>query len=134
LPDESIFVQIIRILYCVNLFCGYSLTIYPTNNILESYILKKVPRSKARTWLKNFMRFIIVLLGVVSATLLAAKLDKFINILGALLCAPIAFIMPTLVHMTLVAKTKMDMTKDIIILAISITIFVFCTYRSLVNF
>jgi proton-coupled amino acid transporter len=106
LPNTNVFVQILRILYCVNLFCGYSLTIYPTNNILESYVLKTVKRSKARTWLKNIMRFIIVVLGVVSATILADKLDKLINILGALLCAPIAFIMPTLIHYNLVAKTR----------------------------
>jgi proton-coupled amino acid transporter len=134
LPDESNFVQVIRILYCLNLFCGYSLTIYPTNNILESYVLKSVPRSKARTWLKNVMRLIIVVLGVIFATLLASKLDKFINILGALLCAPVAFIMPTLCHYQIVAKTRGQKIKDLIILSISIVIFVFCTYMSLINF
>jgi amino acid permease len=53
-------------------------------------------------------------------------LDKFLGLVGAIFCAPMAFIIPTMCHLKLVARTNEEKLKDIAIVAFSIMIMVFC--------
>ena len=62
-------------------------------------------KSKSRLWLKNLVRGVIVTIAFYLGIMLASKLDKFLSLLGAMLCAPLAFTMPTLIHLKLCAKT-----------------------------
>ena len=90
-------------MFIINLACSYPLTIYPTNTILEGYLFKgdvkkdKMKR-KVRKWLKNLSRAIVAGTSVYFAIVLADKLDKFLSLLGALLCAPLVFTLPSLCH------------------------------------
>ena len=112
MPSDSLVFQLMRLLFCINCICTFPLVIYPVNTILESYILpkgKETPmrkKFKIRRWLKNILRCIVVTTIVFVAVALSKKLDKFVAILGALLCAPLAFLLPTLCHLKIVAVTK----------------------------
>ena len=77
------------------------------------------------------IRFTIVMFTVFFAVELAHKLDKFLSILGALLCAPIAFTLPTLCHLNLVAKTPREKLVDHAMIIFSIVILVFCTSQGI---
>ena len=134
LPGDSKLVVATKMLFCVNLLCTYAIVINPTNKILEKAVfrckrLKK--KSNTRYWLKNFQRFLVVFAGVYCAVELAHKVDKFLGLMGALLCAPLALTMPALLHLKLIAKRKREKFFDIVILAISIVVLVFSTYQSI---
>ena len=64
---------------------------------------------------------------------LREMLDKVLGFLGALLCAPLAMIMPTLCHLKLVAKTNSEKLNDIIIIVISLFVMVFCVGTTLIE-
>ena len=130
LPADSGLVVVTKMLYCINLLCTYAICINPTNKILEKAVfrckrLKK--KSKTRFWLKNLQRFAVVVLGVFLAVTLAHKMDKFLGLMGALLCAPLALTMPALLHLKLLAQSKREKLFDISILFISFVVLVFST-------
>ena len=133
MPKDNVIIIIVKFLFIINLGCSYPLAIYPVNTILESYIFKciKTKNSTARKWIKNFSRFLVVALSVYLAVVLASKLDKFLSLLGALLCAPLAFTMPTLCHFKLLATTKAQKIEDMLIVGLSFVILVFCTIQSI---
>jgi len=58
---------------------------------------------------------------------MASQLDKFLAILGALGCTPVAFTLPTLFHYKLLAETRKEKLIDIAVIVLSLIILVFCT-------
>ena len=43
LPASDPFVQVTKLLFCINLVFSYPLAIYPTNQIVESYLFRCMP-------------------------------------------------------------------------------------------
>ena len=47
----------------------------------------------------------MVVSSVVIALTVADKIDKFLGLIGALLCAPLAMTIPAMIHLKILAKT-----------------------------
>ena len=139
IDQASVVVIVLNLLYCTNTMCSYAIFIFPANNIIEEYTLhflqKKVNNrtemgrkfKRLRYWLQNLSRFTIVLLAIYFAIELSKRLDKFISVLGALLCAPLAILYPAILHMASLAKTKMDVIKDLLLIILAVIIMIFST-------
>ena len=82
---------------------------------------------------KNHSRSILVFFTVCLTIMLGDKLDKFLSILGALTCTPIAFTFPALFHLKAVANTTLQKVSDILLIVFSLVILVYCTYKGLAN-
>jgi amino acid permease len=118
----------------------YPLTISPANTTFEALTIEKwFPKKKnflknpmktgwknPRSICKNFSRFIMVITAAYLSIELSKVLDKFVGLIGALFCAPLGMIMPTLCHLKLVAVTKEEKVNDIIIIGISLFVMVLC--------
>jgi len=134
LPSTNLLVIIMKVGFCINLVCSHPIVIYPTNQIIEGWVFRCMKRkSSARTWLKNFSRFLVCVSAAYIAVQLADKIDKFLGLLGALLCAPLALTMPALIHLKLLAKTRLQIIIDIILVVISLITLTFCSWQSLAN-
>ena len=136
LPADSKLVIFTKVGVCINLVCSYPIVINPANKIFEKWVfrcrrLKK--KSNARKWLKNLQRTLVVILAAYCAVALAGKLDKFLSLLGALFCAPLALTFPAVLHLKVVAKTRSQKFWDVIIIIISLGMLVFCTQQSVSN-
>lgn len=107
LPQDKLYAKVLILAQVVVLVFTYPLVIYPTNQTLEKVSIDTLfKRSSISYWLKNFSRLAVCFLATYSAIELSAYLDKFIGLLGALLCAPLALIIPTICHFKLVARTR----------------------------
>jgi proton-coupled amino acid transporter len=127
LPPGNAFASVIKVLFCINLVFTYPLVLYPANIIIEGYLFGHMPKSKKRQWSKNVYRGLMVAFTIVVAVLLGESLDKFLALLGAVGCTPIAFTLPAFFHYKLVAKTKKEKNIDIALIVISLLIMIFCT-------
>jgi amino acid permease len=110
------------------------LLIHPFFSITEGYIFSAKTFEKKswyRTNLKNLFRWIVLVSAILLTLVVKDKLDKLMGITGALFCAPIAFTMPAMIHHKLVAKTSGEKLTDKCIIAFSIVILIFSTYRSI---
>jgi solute carrier family 36 (proton-coupled amino acid transporter) len=118
---------------CLNLICSYAIMIFPTNTILEDYLYKRLSKkkdSKSRKiyyWVQNISRVLICYMAAYAAIELHKKLDKFLSLLGALLCAPLAIMYPALIHLRIIARTKKEVITDLFLVILSLVVLVFST-------
>ena len=61
------------------------------------------------------------------AILISDKIDKFLGLVGALLCAPLAMTIPAMVHLRLLAKSGSEKIVDIVLIIGSIGVLAFST-------
>ncbi len=54
---------------------------------------------------KNVTRSLLVAVTIIFTITLGDKLDKFLSILGAISCTPIAFTIPAMFHYKIAAET-----------------------------
>lgn len=94
----------VKVLMSLALLFSYPLTVYPVNKTIEKYLFGDMPKTRKRQCLKNVSRLVNVTITTVFAVLLAQMLDKFVSLLGALICSPISFILPCAIHLKLGAK------------------------------
>ena len=129
---DHVIVKMILVLYVVAVILGYPLSISPTNTTLEKYTFNKYfKQGNARYWCMNFSRTFVCLVSAYLSIEVTSVLDKFIGIIGAVCCAPLAFLIPSLCHLKLVAKTNKEKVNDIIIIAVSIATMIFCILQTL---
>ena len=83
--------------------------------------------------LKNNSRTILVFFTVCLTIMLGDKLDKFLSILGALTCTPIAFTFPAMFHLKAVAETPLQKISDVLLILFSLVILVYCTSQGVLN-
>ena len=133
LPPTDPIVIAIKLCFILSLFCSYAIFINPTNTIIESWIFGKKSSPMSSYYARNFSRFIVCISAAILGVALSEKIDKFIGLIGALLCAPLAIMMPSMLHLKLVAKKKRERTLDIVLIVISIFILVFSTSQSLIS-
>lgn len=118
---------VVKVLFCFNLLFSFPLVIYPTVMINENYLFDGWAKSKKRQWFKNLNRSLVVAFVVGLTIALHQKLDKFLSILGALACTPVAFLFPSLFHFQACAETTFQKTVDLLLLVMSIAIMIYCT-------
>ena len=132
LPADNFWIRIIKILFCLNLVFSYPITINPTNTILEGYFFGGDPRQAdvKEKWMRRLSRFLVCLSATILGILLAKDMDKFLGLLGALLGSPLALTMPALVHLKLVAETRLIKLFDCFLIVLSIFTFALSTTMS----
>jgi len=77
---------------------------YPASNVIESYLTKGWEKSKKRMWCKNVSRIIMISVTLIMALFVWTSISYFLELVGALTCAPLAFTLPALFHIK-IAKT-----------------------------
>jgi len=123
----------VKFLFMTNLALSYPLVLYPAMMINENYLFDGWEKSKKRQTLKNLNRLMLTLFITLFTIVLGQKIDKFLAILGALSCTPVAFLCPALFHLKLAARTNTEKNVDIFIICIALGIVVYCTFEGLVT-
>ena len=80
--------------YLVAVLFTFPLMIFPTLQILEGWLYNKIPE-----FMHDVNRVFVVIFCIVCAFFLNEKADKYISILGALLCSPLSYILPSIIHL-----------------------------------
>lgn len=110
---------------------GFPLSIYPVNQILESWTIDRWIKPTSSngcliTSLKNVQRLLICLLAAYLGINCIEALDVVLALIGATCGAPLAMLLPTLLHLKSMAKTKKEKVKDLIFIVVSCIVLVFC--------
>ena len=105
LPPTSVWTYIAKLAYCLTLVFTYPLQASPANNVIESYITGGWEKSKKRMWTKNVSRIFVITFTLILALTVWEKVGVFLELIGALTCAPLAFMLPAFYHIK-IAKSK----------------------------
>lgn len=134
LPQGSVFVWCVLLLFNVNMFISYALVIFPANNVLDTWFFSDWPKNRKRQACKNFTRACLLVFTIVMALAVWNQLDTFLAITGSLTCTPIAFTLPALFHYKSgAAKTPRQKYVDLAIVAFGTFIMVFCTAFAIIT-
>ena len=98
LPPTSPWTYTAKLAYCLTLVFTYPLQASPANNVIESYLTNGWEKSKKRMWCKNISRTVVITVTLILALTVWEKVGVFLELLGALTCAPLAFMLPALYH------------------------------------
>jgi len=79
------------------------------------------------------MRTVLVFLTTLIALLLGSKLDQVTSIIGGCICTPLAFIVPVIIHYSLVAESQRQKIFDLFIISLAMAIVVFVTFWGFYN-
>ena len=128
LPYDDLAVRLVVLAYVMVIIFTYPISIYPTNKAFEHYTVDKYTTSKSDTryWAKNFSRFIICLTAAYAGIEMQKVLDKFLGLVGAITCAPLALILPCACHVKMIANTTEEKLQDIALIFISFLAMIFC--------
>lgn len=133
MPSGSIPMEVVMILFIINIFISYPLVIHPTNIVIESYIFKEMKQSKTRKWLKNVSRTAVVATTVLVGLYMEDTLDKLMSLIGSFACTPVAFMLPALLHYQLVADSIFWKVIDGTIVGVSILLMTFISGFTILN-
>eukprot|EP00756_Hemistasia_phaeocysticola_P014208 Hpha_TRINITY_DN15328_c4_g4::TRINITY_DN15328_c4_g4_i1::g.88175::m.88175/K14209/SLC36A, PAT; solute carrier family 36 (proton-coupled amino acid transporter) len=120
--------QIVQFLYSVAVLLTFPLQAFPAYRIIEIAIgMRSGKGNLAAKWRKNGARFATLLLLAVLAWGAGSHLENFVSILGGLTMCPLAFVFPSLFHLTLCANTRKQRIIDWILVVGGVGIVFFVT-------
>ena len=99
LPVDSAGVMTIKLLLSLNVFFSFALIISPTNSAVEYWLCSCLRGHANFHWVQNFARFVIVITAILLGIFLAEKMEKFLGLIGALFCSPLAIGFPAALHL-----------------------------------
>ena len=94
----------------INIIFTYPITIFPANQTFETYTIDKVFKRSPnkKYWCKNLSRLIVCFITAYIGIELSNVIDKFLGFVGAVCCAPLAMIFPSVCHLKLLAKNNSE--------------------------
>lgn len=102
LPQDSIFVNLIQLLYSLAILLSAPLQLFPVIKIVENKIFGKNfsggKTSLKIKWSKNILRMGSVAGCAVIAFYGSNNLDKFVSFIGCFACIPLVYMYPPLLH------------------------------------
>ena len=95
LPQDSIFVNTVQLLYSLAILLSTPLQLFPAIGILEAKLFPRSGKNNPHTkWMKNSFRFFLVVICALIAWGGAADLDKFVALVGSFACVPLVYVYP----------------------------------------
>lgn len=130
LPPDSGPSVVVRIAYMIAILAGMPLMFLPAARITEFWVFGAVAPG-TRKWEKNALRSAEVCLFAVAAVYGGPQFEKVLAIIGAVCCAPIAFIFPPLFHLRLSARSLAQKVLDVCLLAVGFAAMGFAVAQTL---
>jgi len=123
-------INVLKLAFIFNLVFSYCIHIKPCNTIFEYWVLGE--ENAVPQWAKRLSRFILCVLGACIAVLVAEKLDKFLGLMGAVLCAPVAFMIPAWVHLS-TTTDSCERVIDMLLILMSVAVAIFCATQCIIT-
>ncbi|CAI2363408.1 unnamed protein product [Moneuplotes crassus] len=133
LTHKGIVVEIVMLMFIMSFIFSYPLVIYPSHLIIESYIIDKKTSSSSQVWIRNLSRALVVFATLFIGIYFEDTLDRLLSIIGTLTCTPVAFIMPAVFHLQLVADTRFTKAIDYSIILLGMTLLIGLTSYTIIS-
>jgi proton-coupled amino acid transporter len=128
-PQSDQFVNFVRLSFSLAILAGTPVQLFPALRILEGRIFgrKSGQRSLFIKWKKNMFRTAIVVICGLIAVVGATALDKFVALVGSVLCVPLIFVYPAFLHWKGIANTRVEKVRDILIIILGVICMIYTT-------
>ncbi len=128
-------VEVIELIYILALFPTILMQIYPPIQILEHYAALTFRENKpAKQTAQVALRVVLVVAAVWIGVLFGEKFDLVLSLLGNLVCAPVSYLFPGLIHLALVAEDRGEKARDIALIVFGLLCLVVATVFTVISF
>ncbi|KAK0236175.1 vacuolar amino acid transporter 4 [Armillaria nabsnona] len=132
LDTSSPMVQAVQFLYSVAIMLSVPLQLFPAVRIMENGLFVRSGKIDNKVkWLKNFFRFLVVIVTTLISYIGAADLDKFVAFVGCFACVPLCYVYPAMLHYKACAHTRSAKLKDIAMMVFGLLAAVYTTIQTL---
>jgi proton-coupled amino acid transporter len=137
LPDESALPIVAKFGYMLALCFSTPLMFLPAAHITELWVFgasdDDPDQNGDRVWRINAMRTFEILLFCLIAVLCGPHFERFLAFVGALCCAPVAFVYPALFHLVLCADGATAKTLDVLLIAVGFGAMAFALFSAILG-
>jgi proton-coupled amino acid transporter len=113
LPADNKFVQLMKLLFCINLVFSYPMTNAITHTVAQEFVFGTSyggradrPDEKVHYWKVNILRSLILCFSLCVTVCVADQLDHVLAIAGAILGMTNVLLIPSICHYKLLAETR----------------------------
>ncbi|AOA62828.1 Vacuolar amino acid transporter 4 [Komagataella phaffii CBS 7435] len=134
LPQGSILVQGIQLLYALAIMLSEPLQLFPAIRIIETRLFKRAPSGKYDPkvkWLKNIFRMVFVAMTGIIAIYGSENLDQFVSFVGCFACIPLVYMYSPMLHYKSVAQTTLWKAFDVVLVLVGGIAMVYTTWHLL---
>ncbi|KAK0205038.1 transmembrane amino acid transporter protein-domain-containing protein [Desarmillaria ectypa] len=132
LDTSSPMVQAVQFLYSVAIMLSVPLQLFPAVRIMENGLFVRSGKIDVKVkWLKNFFRFLVVIVMTLISYIGAADLDKFVAFVGCFACVPLCYVYPAMLHYKACAHTRSAKLKDIAMMVFGMLAAIYTTIQTL---
>jgi len=134
LPRDNILTVVVNVGYMLALCFSTPLMFLPAARITELWAFgaseNDPDKDGDRIWLINAMRTLEVFVFCLIAVLCGPYFERFLAFVGALCCAPVAFVYPPLFHLILCADSSSAKAVDTIMLVFGFCAMIFALFSA----
>ncbi|KAG4306429.1 hypothetical protein PORY_000417 [Pneumocystis oryctolagi] len=111
----------IRSLYCIAVMLSTPLQLFPAIKIIEEKVFVKNEKCDLYVyWKKNCVRILVAIVMSLIAWSGSKDFDKFVSLVGSVICIPLLYMYPPLLHLKACSKRMLEKIFDISICLLGI--------------
>jgi len=132
--DQSLwYIVVAELSYIVALIPTMLIQIYPAVIVVCHYTVNKLRTGRCKDVLQIILRILMILVPIWLAVAFDTKFETILAIVGNLVCAPMSYFFPGLIHYLVAADTRRDKVRDIALMIFGGSCFVIATILIIVD-
>lgn len=120
-------VDILILLYILALMPTILIQLFPAIQIIETNSTRFLDNENVIETLRIFIRLFLLIAAIWIAVAFGENYDKVLSLIGNIACAPLSYIFPGIFHLVIVARTRSEKARDIILISFGSFCFLIAT-------
>ena len=133
--DQSLwYVVMIELIYMVALIPTIVIQIYPAIMIVLNYLVYRRVADPRKETYQFVIRIAMIIIPIWLAVIFGENFSTVLAFIGNLVCAPMSYVFPGLIHYLVAAEKRKEKIRDIVLICFGVTCCIIATLLSLFDF
>jgi len=132
--DQTLwYIEMIELAYIVALLPTILIQIHPAIQILSHHTTDKLVQGQIRELVHIIIRVAMIIFPLCLAVKFGERFEGVLAFIGNLACAPVSYVFPGIIHYYLVAETKREKIRDMMLVLFGLSCFSIATSVTIVG-
>lgn len=127
------YIEIIELAYIAALLPTILIQIYPAVQIMSHHTTDKLEEGQLKEFIHIIMRIAMIVIPICLAIKFGERFEGVLAFIGSLVCAPVSYIFPGLIHFNVAAETKKEKFRDVMLILFGFSCFSIATGITIVG-
>jgi proton-coupled amino acid transporter len=132
--DQTLwYIEMIELAYIAALLPTILIQIHPAIQIISHYTTDKLIQGQIKELIHIVIRVIIIIFPICLAIKFGESFEGVLAFIGSLVCAPVSYVFPGVIHYCIAAETKQERVRDIMLILFGLSCFSIATGLTIVG-